>query len=312
MSLVQAEPVAAGLDELLACAAERVRRRIRVLMPLAAPLIERWLDTVTGGGTLQAYFTHPRAFPTLLLPRWLGEAIGRRVDDALHVDLLYSTLQGYLAIRLVDDVMDGDGDGDRRLLPACAVFHAEFQSIYERRFPAGHAFWVEFERSWSGTADAAIADAALTEIDLDAFRAVTARKTSAALIPLAAAGHALGVGGVPAEWRSMVTRLAEWHQMRNDYFDWRRDLRSGAVTFVLSEAARRRDPGESTEQWMVREGLRGGLSELRERLRAARRAAHVARCRGALDHLQREEYELDRTSDVMERGLRVAARLLAT
>jgi hypothetical protein len=45
-------------------------------------------------------------------------------------------------------------------------------------------------------------------------------------------------------------------------FDWQQDLTLGVPTFFLSEAARRKRPGELELSWIAREGLDWGFERL--------------------------------------------------
>jgi hypothetical protein len=288
-------PTATGDESALHAVVERAvsrsRKRLADAMPRSAGRIAEWMASLAPGRDVRAYFLHPRAFPALQLPWWLDQTSGPGADLPFHADLVYSTMQGYFAIRLLDDVMDHDPRACVALLPACAFLHAEFESVYRRCFAADHPFWREFDRHWYGTADAAIADGVVDDIDLAAFSEIAARKVDAALIPLVALCHYKGIG-LPVEWGSLFRQLAEWHQLRNDFFDWHRDLERGGTTFLLCEARRRGRPGETVAAWMVREGMDWSISTLRDQLRCAHGRARALQAHGVVRYIERQADEL--------------------
>ncbi len=78
------------------------------------------------------YFTHPEAFPMLLLPWWMEESISGSADPAFQSEIAYSSVCGYYFVRLLDDLMDGDNPPPAPVLPAMIVLHTEFQQTYGR------------------------------------------------------------------------------------------------------------------------------------------------------------------------------------
>jgi hypothetical protein len=208
------------------------------------------------------YFTHPEAFPMLLLPWWMEESINVSVDPGFQTEVAYSSVCGYYFVRLLDDLMDGESLPPAPVLPAMIVLHTEFQQTYGRLFPAEHPFWVSFTRYSFDAAETASADAALDSVDLDRFLLISARKIAGAKIPLAAVAHRNGRMNELEHWSEMVDLLGRWHQMRNDVQGWVTDIQKGRATYFLSEADRRSANGESVPQWMAREGLAWASGEL--------------------------------------------------
>lgn len=261
-----------GLPGLLGAAHARLRERLAALAPgLAAELVPWMAGLAPEGSPPEAYFLHPLAFPLLLLPWWLDEALGGQADPALQADLLHSSMCGYYLIRLLDDVMDGSPAARPDLLPAVGLFHDEFQTPYSRRVPQADPFWEAFHRAWAEGHEAAAIDARLRDLDREAFERVAGRKVCAALIPLAAVARHHGREAVPEAWSRFFRAYCPWHQLHNDVLDGRRDAAAGAVTWYLCEGRRRRAEGESLDGWLVREGfelgvlwLEEGLAELRE------------------------------------------------
>ena len=111
------------LIEVAAEADEQLRAKLSAEVPFMAQSVERWLDEVFGGAGLAEVFTRIDAFPMLLIPWWADGSIGER-NRQLHRRLTYSTMNGYLYIRLIDNLMDGDAPADVDLLPALSFFLA--------------------------------------------------------------------------------------------------------------------------------------------------------------------------------------------
>jgi hypothetical protein len=251
------------LGEIIAQSARRLLDELEQTAPgLRAPLAD-WMRALAGGHAPEAYFQHPLAFPTLLLPWWVDQSLNRDPDLSFHADIVYSSINGYYFIRMIDNVMDGEGTVEKNLLPALAFFHTEFQTAYQKYFPPSHPFWELYRRVWFGTAQAAVQDASLDEITLETFERASAQKVSAALIPAAAVCHRAERPDLIAPWSEFVFRIGKWHQMFNDLFDWHKDSMNGNRTFFLSEARRLKGASESETAWIVREGFAYGCDLMR-------------------------------------------------
>lgn len=254
------ERISALIDAALARQAAELER----LAPLMARTVAGWLAGLSATGRPADYLKHPRAFPTLLLPWWLEGALAPDDDESFQAELVYSTVNGYCFIRLVDDLMDGEAGTELSALPAATFFHAQFQDVYASCFPPGHAFWRFFHRRWVRGAEIAMRDAALVEVDRAAFFAVAAEKLCAGMIPVAAVCHRHGRPDLIAPWDAVCRRLAAHVQMFDDLFDWRRDLDGGRATYFLSEGRRRKAGGESLHAWVAREGFDWGVEVLEQ------------------------------------------------
>jgi hypothetical protein len=231
--------------------------------PFMAPRVLAWMQDA-GRETAEPAdrFKHPASFPMLLLPWWLESTLRSRPDPAFQEDLVFSTINGYLFIRLIDNVMDGHATVEPRLLPALGLFHTQFQTPYQRYFCHEHPFWAFFTDTWFASADITVQDAGAVDLDSQQFEWVAARKTCAVKIPLAAVCYHLARPDLIAPWSQLVDRFGCWHQMLNDLFDWRRDMQHDTPTYVLSEASRRKGPAESVAGWIMREGFEWGMDQL--------------------------------------------------
>lgn len=200
----------------------------------------------------------------------MDTALGQGQPElALQSELVLSSVSGYYAIRLIDDLMDGVAPDTVGLLPV-GHFHVEFQAPYQRLFPVTSGFWAAFQQQWSASADATIADASLQGIDAAHFQTISASKVSAARIPMLAVALRRGLDTIPPAWDGLFGRVSAWHQLHNDFFDWQRDLAASVDTWFLSEGRRRATASESIELWVVREGFDWGVQTLHAWMREMR------------------------------------------
>ena len=250
------------LIELLRRALSRSRRRLRVAAPSLSGHARTWVQSLSPGSPPEAYFTHPKAFPTLLLPWWLENQLHGTPSAPFHGEVVYSTVNGYYFVRLIDDLMDRERPLAPALLPSLIFFHTEFLRTYQRYFPDGHPFWETFVSVSYASAEAASRDASLKTVDRAHFLDVSARKIGGAKVPLAAVCHRYGRPDLLEPWSGFVDLLGRWHQMLNDVLGWRRDLDEGRATYFLFEAASRADPDGSISEWVISDGLAWALDQL--------------------------------------------------
>jgi hypothetical protein len=160
--------------------------------------------------------------------------------------------------------MDGHDAASLSLAPLLGFFHVNFQAPYSDWFPPDHPFWRTFRASWFSMADSACAgamsDSACAgvmggDIDEERFVRVASRKIAGIGAPLAAACfYGLGISRV-SPWLEMFQAFACFNEMQDAMFDWQQDLVLSEPTYLISEAARRKQRGESAAAWLVREGL---------------------------------------------------------
>jgi hypothetical protein len=299
------------LHALVESAIAQTLANLRERMPRSAERLSMWLSSLSGGRPPSAYFTHVDAFPTLLFPWWLDTALGRGEPDlALQSQLVLSSVSGYYAIRLIDDLMDGAAPDTVGLLPVLAHLHVELQAPYQRLFPLTSAFWSAFQQQLSATADATIADASLQAIDAVQFRTVSASKVSGARIPLLAVALRHELETIPPAWDALFGRVSAWHQLHNDFFDWQRDLLAHVETWFLSEGRRRSAVGESIEMWVVREGFDWGVQTLDAWMRETRPLAEELSA-GAVAYLDARAARFESRTRRAHDGIAALQRLAA-
>jgi hypothetical protein len=290
---------------------ERLEARVAEVAPgLDAPF-SVWIRQRTDGPTPDCYFTHPEAFPLLLLPLWLDESLDGRVDLELELELVYASSAMYYLIRLIDDVMDDNDATARSLLPLVAVLHAEFHGTYHALFPAEHPFIEQLHRIWGASQAAAYRDSVLEDVTAESFASISARKVLAATIPMLAVAHRHGLEALPVTFEELFEAHGAWHQFHNDLFDWKRDLDAGRMTYLLAEARRKR--GErSVVAWVASEGFGWGLERLDGWMARMKHAASEIRSPYLDRYLAEREARFARRAEAARAGLAVVSRLLAS
>jgi hypothetical protein len=251
-------PLSDSITEALA----RLKREMAAAAPVMAEQVSAWQAHLAGKAQPEAYFKHPLAFPSLLLPWWLEESLNRPPDLPFQAELVYSTINGYYYIRLIDNLMDHQATVELSLLPALNFFHTQFQMAYQRYFEFHHPFWSFFSQVWFHSAEVTMQDAGLTELDELQFKQIAAQKICAAKIPLAAACYRHDRPDLIEAWSHLVDLLGCWHQFLNDLFDWHKDSSHQAPTYFLSEAERHRQVAEPVAGWVIREGFSWGIAKL--------------------------------------------------
>ena len=224
--------------------------------------INNWIQHAYGTDKPEEAFMNPSAFPILLLPWFAETSLHAEPIGAFQSDLIYSTINGYSYIRLIDNVMDGHGKQEVTFLPVLNFFHTKFQSQYLKYFRHNHSFWDYFNAVWFHSAEVTLRDTQLEEIDKDLFVEVSAQKTCAAKIPIAAVFYHYDCPECVEDWERFLDLFGCWHQMWNDIFSWVKDTRYETQTYFLSEANRSKRPGEPVIDWVIREGFNWGLEVL--------------------------------------------------
>jgi hypothetical protein len=227
----------------------------RRLAPTLARELNGWVERVLGARP-EAAFTALESYPLVHLPVWAVPDL----TPAVLALLVRSTISGYLYVRLVDNAFDADSDGGEvRVLPAASFLHTEFQLPFQELFPFGHPFWETFRSAWAHAAEATLVDRLRGNPDVNQFELAAARKTTAAIIPVAAALHAEGEPHRLPSWVRFVESFGRWHQLENDFFGWRKDQQHGNPNIVLGEALRR---GADPDDWFLKEGFEWGAALL--------------------------------------------------
>lgn len=300
------------LSTLMARSAARIVAEMNSAAPSMGAIVGRWIGDLASGGRPEDYFKYAQAYPIFLLPWWLEQSLAATPDEDFMADVVYSTMNGYYHIRLLDNLMDGHDTSEMEILPATAFFHAQFQSAYHAYFPATHPFWDAFRQQWFECAEAVILDRRLRTVDRSQFMRVSARKLHAALIPIAAVCHRYDRPELLRSWIPYCDLLACCVQMTDDVFDWQLDRRQGAATYFLSEAQRMKGPEESVATWVLREGFAWGVSTVAGWLHELRTVAEALDCPPAVTYVDRRRDLLREREQVLAETHAALARIAGT
>jgi len=297
------------LDDLLTRAIVRLHSEMRQAAPVMAESVWHWMQQLAASDRPEDYFQKPIAFPLLQLPWWLEKTLHPNPTFAFQADLVYSTVNGYYYIRLLDNLMDGHATVELKLLPAAGFFHTQFQMAYQRYFEHSHPFWDFFARIWFYSAEATLHDAQLERVDEAQFRKVASQKVCAAKIPLAAVCYHSEREDLIDPWSSFLDALGGWHQMWNDVFDWNKDLKYHTRTYFLTEAEQRKRPDEGVAAWVVREGFEWGVAVLQAWMEELKVLAKPLNSPDLLVYLDQREAMLARQREEVAVGLRHLSKL---
>lgn len=251
-----------ALKALVVAALERLKTELTQACPHMAPEVLEWVRGRSDTPEPADYYTHPSAFPTLLFPWWIGRALDTNPHAEFQGDVIYSTVNGYYFVRILDNLMDGNATVETDILPASIFFHTQFLRSYHRYFEHGHPFWKYGLGISFSTADAIYKDSSLTVVDEAQFKRISAGKTAAAQIPIAAACYYFQRPDLIESWARLSKLFSAWSQMFDDIFDCFTDSACGTQTYILSEFDKRKRPQETLAEWMSREGLTWGAGLL--------------------------------------------------
>lgn len=293
----------AELSGHLDAAARRLEATLLDFAPHLAPTALDWLRSLAPNGEIADYFRHEFRFPMLLLPWWLSDTLGMRGDRRFHGDLVYSTICGYCAVRLLDDTLDG-ARVRPDLLPAGVILQSEFQGVLVEYFPGNHPFWDLFRRQWYGAADFAADHEAAR-----GFEERVKRRLGPAIIPVAAVAYRAERVDRMASWTDLVGRLARVEQLLDDITDWLVDSQHQAPNVVLEAYPKRANQDEPVEAWMLRDGLGRGLELAEAWLQEVAAVAAPLRSAGLDAFLRRRQAIVKQFRDDTAPGLRALALL---
>lgn len=297
-----------ALERAITVGATRLCAALDRQMPLSAKQIKTWLVYLAGSEKPEAYYLRRGDLPMFLFPWFLEQAHGAP-DQAFLRERVYSTLNGFYFIRLLDDVTDHHAMNEVALLPALALFQTEFQSPYQQFFAAEHPFWNYYRRTWFHSADVTMRDLSLRTVSRKQFQRIAAQKTCAVKIPIAAAAFHYGCEDALQRWARFMDVYGCWHQMSNDLFHWHEDLSLGTATFFLSEAARQKRAGETIPAWVIRQGFGWGIGLLDEWMGEARERARETGSKDIVRYVEYRDAKLRREANATLKNLQSAAKL---
>lgn len=276
--------------------------------PQIFDVVTRWTASLSPTGVAEDYFRKSRAH-FLLFPWWAEKSIRGAPDLKFQSDLIYSSVNGYYFVRLIDNVMDGHGKSELRMLPILGFFHSQFQAVYSDYFQPDSAFWEFFHSTWTAMAQATVLDANMADISATEFVGVAAMKSAGAKIPIAAVFFRYGRPDLLPQWCEFYDALSCWSRMVDDVFDSFSDAQKGTMTYFLSDAKRRKRAGESVAAWIAKGGLASGYLEADSLLQHVRELAHGLGSSELIKYLEYCQADLASCWERMGPGLAALARL---
>jgi hypothetical protein len=297
-------PLDHQLQELVEDACTRIECQLKRYAPFLGVEVCAWMAQLSPTDKASDYFLQPRSFPYLRLPLWAARSFASSTDEGFLADVIYSTVNGYYHIRLLDNLMDGHGTVELKILPATAFFHTEFQATYQKYFSSDHPFWEIFRSAWFSGNEAVTREMDLTCIDAMDFEHITVAKLAAAKIPLAAVAFHSRADEQLRIWEDFATALARWSQMEDDLFDWHHDLSHGKTSHFLSQA-RRHKSDETVEAWIIRRGFQRGIEDLQNELPGLRCRALRLQSSEVMHYLDIRETMLEEQKEKIGEAFRV-------
>ena len=265
--------------------------------PALRQLLVPWLDSH------RARLRHGGFVPIFALPRWVVSAEPEPDGAEWDADLTYSTLCGYLFVRLVDDIVDEQNEHARLAALGLGILHNEFLKPFRERFPGDNDFWTRFDQDWAWSIDRTARDLD-GRIDSRAeFERTAAAKLGACRIPVAAACYLDGRRSRLETSLALCDAIARLYQFADDVTDWQPDLAAGRSSWLLSEADSRKSSGETASEWMLREGYAWSRARLDELTAEALEAADAIDSIAAREHIANFSRGFVRKLDELEPAL---------
>lgn len=253
-------------------------------------------------GSHRSYFSSSVAPPLLYMPLWLIDGLmgDRPADKQLPtqsvVSILAATMQGYIGIRLQDDVLDEPSRSDTNLLllgnTCFSYMIAELSSAMRAHadllWQAVDRAIVEFSQWTLAEQHKVTRDDSYVFEDFDKH----ADKVAFARIPMLAVAAMAGRMDLEPAIQTLVHQLGIAYGIANDVLGWPRDLQSGQRTWLLASA------GFTRNDWEIIRALPEGaerenqVTALVEKLRVElyeKRRLHNALARAIEYHRRAQE-----------------------
>ncbi len=295
---------------IIEAATDRLLSEVETYFPSIQDMTQQWVKKLSASEHPAEYYKALEANPILLLPWWAGKKLNPCPDQDFHADLAYSTISIYYFVRIIDNIVDREQTVETLMLPLLGFLHTQWQYTFQRYFEYGHPFWDYFRQTWFEAWEITIRDSRLQQIERETFLQTSSQKSHAATIPIAAVLYRHQNPQAIKDWRAFFRCFQYFHQMHNDLFGWIKDLRHQAITYFLSEAARRKRPEESIPHWIVREGFEWGMGEVSLFFGQTREAAALLSNRDLELYLDAREALIEEQADRMSRNLGSAEMLL--
>jgi hypothetical protein len=296
------------LEQAIAGAVSRIETTLTTQIPLSRLYVLNWLRFLSGSDDLADYYRNVPISPMFWFPRFLEQSLNRD-SSPLQPDLVYSTINGYYYIRLIDNLMDRHATTELDILPALGFFHTQFQTPYQRYFPYHHPFWDFFKTVWFHSADVTIMDAKSLDHDQQQFFEIASKKICAIKIPLAAVAHHYGHPELIEPWSQFVDSFGRWHQMHSDVFHWHEDLAQEVETSFLWSAHQHKSADESITDWILREGFQWGLNILDNWMNETQELARNLKSSDLMQYIMHRRRMTQRAGQKVTKALQSAKKI---
>ncbi len=209
-------------------------------------LAKQFLRSISdASGSHRAYFSSPLAPPLLYMPLWLFDGLaGAHVFPAdaqpSMRSILAGTIQGYLGIRIQDDVLDDRGRADPTMLLFGNVCLSGMTLAYAQALgPVANTFWAAFDRAFVDFSRFTLEEQHAVRQDepyaLESFDE-HAGKVAFARVPLLAVALLASRSDLEPLICTLINQLGIAYGIVNDVIGWTRDLRAGHRTWLLASA----------------------------------------------------------------------------
>ena len=178
---------------------------------------------------------HDKKHEIRLLPYWWTRSMGKKANRRTAL-LGTANLFGWIAYRIYDDFLDGEGEAER--LPIANLLHLKITLSYKKLLPAGHFHL--FERTMEILERANLWEALHCRFTYEDGKAIIKKLPSYgnySIIAEKSLGHALGplavsaAAGAPAKELALTSDFFVHYliarQLNDDAHDWKDDLEKG-------------------------------------------------------------------------------------
>jgi hypothetical protein len=271
-----------------------VRMRVDLLGYNAVYLAEEvsnWQKKLVGTQSVEDFLCGESTYPALMIPWWLAHSLYGQVDINFHTNLVYAFVNGYYAMCLTNTA------DYPHLSPALHFFHTKFNEMYQPYFPADHAFWRFHSTVWvqygesvlHGHSNDVDVRVALTKI---AVVAVCFRHQHQSLM---------------ASWIKLTDAFGMWEQALEELLNWQQYEQRQIKTWFLDAAAQLGQPGESTADWVERQGIEWGFQRVEQKLDKIMEEVTSLKSEGILHYLTCRKNMLRQQKESYMAQLRVTA-----
>lgn len=236
----------AGYRELTAPCWASIRQFFESLDPctgaVAEGFLKRLLREVSPTGALEDAFSEPQTLRVLYLPIWFAEHYLGTQEPDLPQSLFKSAFYGAAAVRIYDDLVDGDQPAaSASELPLANLLMRCCGDCLRPHYAADSPLWEWRETYWRRYTEALAAERQRQSQGLSPYQADDLRRLGdkGALLNVYAVAPAIAAGAVGDVDRidELMGSLNVASQLYNDLWGIRQDITNANYTYPLTTAA---------------------------------------------------------------------------